>query len=106
MKHFKKYKYPALGEFKAVKWDVDNLLTNCYPVAILSSQGSYINQEIEIGLVKPYPAELNISAKILAVSFAANPGFNAVSEIPDTTLEWLWSGFPFSFHVLINGAER
>ena len=34
-----------------------------------------------------YLAVLKSSAKILTVSFAANSGFRAVSEMPDTTLE-------------------
>jgi len=55
---------------------------------------------------KSQVAEVNSSDKSFTVSFAARSGLSAVSEMPDTTFEILWSNFPFTFHVLIDGAER
>ena len=42
-----------------------------------------------VGVTKyiPYLEALYISVKILTVSLAANSGFSAVSEMPDTTLD-------------------
>lgn len=68
--------------------------------------GEYSEQKACFLFVLHQLVMANSCSKIFTVSAAARTGSKAVSEMPDTTLEILWSTFPVSPQVETEAAVR